>query len=103
MQMRQLRAHLSQTHLARSELVTGTAAELFEAFSPLTLRGGALIRWHLGDDAHRLQRGNASFKPLCLFLALRGKAEFALIADGVALLATVSVEKVLGDLTLAFS
>src|SRR5882757_4375543 len=103
MQMRQLRSHLGQTHFAWSELVTGAAAELLEAFRPLTLLGRALIRGYLRDDAHRLQRGDASFKPLCLFLALRGKAEFALIADGVAPPATVSVEKVLGELALTLT
>src|SRR5881396_3340763 len=103
MQMRQLHSHLSQTHLARSELVTGAAAELFEAFSPLTLRGRALIRRRLGDDAHRLQRGDASFKPLCPLLTLLREAELALLAEGVALLATVSVEKVLGELALTLA
>jgi len=92
MQMRQLRSHLGQPHLARSELVTGGAAELLEALSPSTLRGRAMILGYLGDDAHRLQRGNASFKPLRPFLALLGEAELALLADGVAALATVSVE-----------
>ena len=102
MQMSQLRSHFSQTHLARSELVTGAAAELFEAFSPLTLRGRALIRRNLGDDAHRLQRGDTSFKPLCPLLTLLREAELALLADGVAILATVSVKKVLGEFALAF-
>src|SRR5205809_7548432 len=103
MQMRQLRSHIRQLHLARSELVTGGAAELLEALSPSPLRGRALLLGHLGDDAHRLQRGNASFKSLCLFLALRGKAEFAPIADGVAVLATVSVDEVLGELALTLA
>src|SRR5438105_4253589 len=103
MQIGQLHSHLGQTHLARSELVTGAAAELFEAFSPSTLRGRALIRWNLGDDAHRLQRGDASFKPLCLLLTLLREAELALLTEGMAILATVSVKKVLGEFTLAFS
>ena len=103
MEMRQPHSHLSQTHLARSELVTGAAAELFEALCPLTLRGRALIRRNLGDDAHRLQRGDASFKPLCPLRTLLREAELALLAEGVAILATVSVKKVLGELALAFS
>src|ERR1700693_291387 len=102
MQMRQLRSHFRQLHLARSELVTGDAAELLEALSPSTLRGRALILGHLGDDAHRLQRGNASFKSLRPFLALVGEAELALLADGVAILATMSIEEVLSELSLAF-
>jgi hypothetical protein len=103
MQIRQLRSDFGQTHLAWSELVTGGATELVEALSPLTLRGRAPILGHLGDNAHRLQRGNASFKPLCSFLAFLREAEFALLADGVALLATVSVKKVLGQLSLALA
>jgi hypothetical protein len=94
MQMRQLRSHFGQAQLARSYLVTGGAAELLEALSPAALRGRALIRGHLGDDAHRLQRGNASFKPLRPFLALLREAKLAPLADGVAVLAAVSVEKV---------
>src|SRR5215813_8253503 len=97
MKVRQLRSHLSQTHPARNELVAGPASELLEAFNPLTLGGRALNRGHLGDDTHRLQRGNASFKPLCLLFAFCGKAESALIADGMALLASLSVEEVLGE------
>src|SRR5580704_4926732 len=102
MQMRQLRSHIRQLHLARSELVTGGAAELLEALSPSTLRGRALILGYLGDDAHRLQRGNASFKSLRPFLALVGEAELALLADGVAILAAMGVEQVLGELFRAF-
>ena len=93
MQMRQLRAHFSQTHLARSEFVTGAAAELFEAFSPLTLRVRALIRRNLGDDAHRLQRGDASFKPFCPLLTLLREAELALLAEGVAILCSRECQK----------
>src|SRR5580704_4076265 len=103
MQMRQLRSHIRQLHLARSELVTGGAAELLEALSPSTLRGRALILGYLGDDAHRLQRGNASFKSLRPFLALVGEAELALLADGVAILAAMGVEQVLGELFRAFA
>src|SRR5260370_3511520 len=102
MQMRQFRSHIRQLHLARSELVTGGAAELLEALSPSTLRGRALILGYLGDDAHRLQRGNASFKSLRPFLALVGEAELALLADGVAILATMSIEEALRELSLAF-
>ena len=93
MQMRQLHSHVSQTDLARSGLVTGAAAELFEAFSPLTLRGRALIRRNLGDDAHRLQRGDASFKPLCPLLTLLREAELALLAEGVAILCSRECQK----------
>src|SRR5258705_12931810 len=101
--MRQLRSYCGQLHLARSDLVTGGAAELFEALSPLTLRGRALILWHLGDEAHRFQRGNAPLKSLCFFLALRSEAEFAIVADSVAVLATVGVKDVLGELFRACS
>src|SRR5437588_4000938 len=100
MQMRQFRSHFGQPHLTRSELVTGGTTKLLEALSPSPLRGRALILRHLGDNAHRLQRRNASFKPLCPFLTLCREAQPALTADGVALLATVSVEKVLGQLML---
>src|SRR5438105_1046999 len=102
MQIGQLHSHLGQTHLARSELMTGAAAELLETFSPLALRGRALIRRNLGDDAHRLQRGDASFKPLCPLLTLFREAELALLPEGVAILTTVSVKKVLGEFALAF-
>src|SRR5579864_3502711 len=102
MQMRQLRSYLGQPHLARSELVTSGATELFEALSPSTLRGRALILGHVADDAHRLQRGNASFKPLRSFLTFLREAELALLAKGVAVLATVGIEQVLGELSLAF-
>src|SRR5437016_312913 len=103
MQMCQSRSHFGQSHLTWSELVTGGTTELLEALSPSPLRGRALILRHLGDNAHRLQRGNASFKPLCPFLALGREAKLALTADGVALLATVSVEKVLGELALTLA
>src|SRR5262249_14126931 len=93
---------LSQIHLTRSEPMTCGAAELLEAFSSLALRGRALIRGHLGDDAHRFQRGDASLKALCPLFALLGEAELALLADGVAVLATVSVKQILGDLARAF-
>ena len=102
MQMRQFRSHYSQPHPARSELVTGGAAELLEALSPSTLRGRALILAYLGDDTHRLQRGDASFKSLRPFLALVGEAELALLADSVAILATMSIEEVLRELLLTF-
>lgn len=45
--------------------------------------------------------GNAAFKPLGSFLALLREAELTFRADGVAAVATVSVEKVLGKLSLA--
>ena|SRR3974390_2141936 len=103
MQMRQLRSQFGQPHLAWSDLVTCGATELLEPLSPLPLRGRALILGHLGDNAHRLERGNASFKPLCSFLALRRKAEFALAADGVALSATVCIEEILGEFALTLA
>src|SRR5437879_7626080 len=81
MQMRQFRSHFGQPHLTWSELVTRSTTELLEALSPSPLRGRALILRHLGDNAHRLQRGNASFKPLCPFLALGREAKLALTAD----------------------
>ena len=100
MEMRQFRSDLSEAYFAWSELVARAAPELLEAISSLTLRSRAPILGYLGDNAHRLQRRNASFKPLCPFLTLGREAEPALTADGVALLATVSVEKVLGQLML---
>src|SRR5260370_38341385 len=103
MQMRQFRSHIRQLHLARSELVTGGAAELLEALSPSTLRGRALILGYLGDDTHRLQRGNASLKSLRPFLALLGEPELAIVAYRVAILAAVSVEDVLSQLLIALT
>ena len=50
MEVRKLCSHFSQTHLARSELVTRAASELLEAFSPLTLRGRALILWQAVEE-----------------------------------------------------
>src|SRR5215471_10572972 len=101
--MRQLRSHFRQIHLARSELVARGATELFETLSPSTLSGRALVLRHLGDNAHRFQGSNTSFKALRSFLALGREAEFALAADRVALPATVSVEEVLGELARALT
>src|SRR5260370_14530877 len=98
MQMRQLRSYCGQLHLARSDLVTGGAAELLEELSHLMLCGRGLILWQLGDDAHRFQRGNAPLKSLCFFLALRGEAKLAIETYDVAILATVGVKDVLGEL-----
>src|SRR5262245_37726032 len=99
MEMRQFRSHFGQPHLAWSDFVTCGAPELLDALNPATLGGRALILGYLDDDAHRLQRRNAAFKSLCPFLALCSEPELALTAHGVALLATVSVEKVLGELS----
>src|SRR5215467_8313361 len=103
MQMRQLRSYFSQTHLAWSELMTCGATELLEALGPSALSGRPLILRYLGDNTHRLQGGNTSFKAVCPFLALGREAELALTTDGVALLATVSVEKVLGEFALTLT
>src|SRR5262245_66588025 len=99
MQMRQLHSHFRKSHFVWSEFVTCGAPELLEALNPSTLRGRALILGYLDDDAHRLQCRNAAFKSLCPFLALCSEPELALTAHGVALLATVSVEKVLSELS----
>src|SRR5215471_11203249 len=101
--MRQLCSHFGQIHLAGRELVTCGATELLEALSPSALRSRALIFRHFGDNAHRFQGSNTSFKALRSFLTLGREAEFALAADGVALPATVSVEEVLGELARALT
>lgn len=61
--------------------MTSGAAELLEGLNPSTLRGRALIRRHLGDNAHRLQRRNASLKPLRAFLALLREAQLAPLTE----------------------
>src|SRR6266849_7920323 len=103
MQMRQLRSHFRQPHLTRRELVTRGAAELLETLGSAALRGRALILRYFGDDAHRLQRGNAAFKPLSPFLALLGEPELAIVAYRVAILAAVSFEDVLSQLLIALT
>ena len=103
MQIRQLCPHFGQLCFAWSYLVTGDAAELLEALSPLTLRGRAAIFRHFRDDGHRLQCRNASFESLRPLLTLFREAELAVFSYGVAPVATASIEYILGDLPLTLA
>src|SRR5579864_782554 len=103
MQACQLCSCPGQAHFSGADIVTGAATELLEPLNSSKLRRRTLIFGHLDDDGHRLQGGNASFESLRPFPALLRKAELSLLADGVALPATLTVEQVLGTLSLALS
>src|ERR1700756_85968 len=103
MQACQLCSCCGQAHFSGADVVTGVAAELLEPLNSSKLRRRTFILGHLGDDGHRLQGGNASFESLRPFLALLRKAELSFLADRVALPAALTVEQVLGKLSLALS
>jgi|SRR6516164_175300 hypothetical protein len=96
MQASQLGSGLGQGHFSRTHFVTGGTTKFLKALNSSKLRRRTLILGHLGDDGHRFRRGDASLESLPPFLAFLGEAELSLIADSVALPATLSVKKMLG-------
>src|SRR5215469_7398980 len=101
MHVRQLCPDLRQTHLSWTGLMAEGAAELFKTRNLLTLLVRAPLFGYWDDPVHVREQARAALIILCGLLPPRCESEFAILARGVAVPASVVVEHIFGYFPLA--